>query len=403
MNFLIFIRNIAELCLFFGLALAFPRAFTGDVVPLAAAPVFSFALLLSNILNDKGHERLRFFVLLIPAAYAFFVCDSVDDVILLAPAMVYVLLNVIKNDPYIEYYDFLPLYKRLMIIVTVLFIFMLITEDALNRTALANFVSARPLGMYGAIYAILGIGLLKRLRLGNDFENTSLIIQLREMAIPLVISGLAALAFFGAKPLAVILKTGLLMLLTPFVALLSFMGNRSLEELQKYVEMRQKGDNSPPVEYHGFAPETTATPIPAQSSPETNSAFFAALMLILLIGLMVLLVLSVKRKKPTLKRVYSIEKLEEEEKKSRFTLRLSNREKVRRAYKKYLEKTQNRGVKTNNHMTSLEIRRAADRVTADRAAADGLRDIYIRARYDENAEITSEEARLAGEYARKAY
>ena len=67
--------------------------------------------------------------------------------------------------------------------------------------------------------------------------------------------------------------------------------------------------------------------------------------------------------------------------------RTSNRGKVRQFYREYLHREGKRGVKiTKQHTTADILRRLSDGTDPD-AAAD-LREVYLRARYDEASEVT---------------
>ena len=72
----------------------------------------------------------------------------------------------------------------------------------------------------------------------------------------------------------------------------------------------------------------------------------------------------------------------------------SNREKLRRCYRSFLKQLQHRGMKADPSLTTEEIHLRAKGL-ADLAAAEELRSLYLPARYDDSAEVTSHQVREA--------
>ena len=74
----------------------------------------------------------------------------------------------------------------------------------------------------------------------------------------------------------------------------------------------------------------------------------------------------------------------------------SNREKVRRVYREFLDSTRKRGIKITDKMTSEEILNAIKGI-CDEKGAVALRDVYIVARYNDYANVSSEQVHMAKE------
>ena len=91
------------------------------------------------------------------------------------------------------------------------------------------------------------------------------------------------------------------------------------------------------------------------------------------------------------------------EKKKKLQLRRSGTEKIRALYRAYLQETAARGIRISENMTSGEIYESAASVTDDAVSAEKMRQLYLSARYDDNAKLTEEDAKLAGETARRIY
>ncbi|MCR5345907.1 MAG: hypothetical protein K6E46_07655, partial [Lachnospiraceae bacterium] len=73
-----------------------------------------------------------------------------------------------------------------------------------------------------------------------------------------------------------------------------------------------------------------------------------------------------------------------------------NRGKVRKIYRDFLHVTRKKGIKITDKMTSEEILNAI-RTIFDEQSAVALRDVYIVARYNEYADISNEQVRIARE------
>ena len=74
----------------------------------------------------------------------------------------------------------------------------------------------------------------------------------------------------------------------------------------------------------------------------------------------------------------------------------SNRDKVRRSYRKFMKLLLGRGIKLKQANTTAEIRSSAS-FLQNTDPADQLRDLYLTARYDEEAEVTNQQAKEAKE------
>ena len=73
-----------------------------------------------------------------------------------------------------------------------------------------------------------------------------------------------------------------------------------------------------------------------------------------------------------------------------------NRGKVRKIYREFLSLSRKKGIKITDKMTSEEILNAIKTIF-DEQSAVALRDVYIVARYNEHADISNEQVRIARE------
>ncbi|MBO7336355.1 MAG: hypothetical protein J6U42_05400, partial [Lachnospiraceae bacterium] len=251
MIILIWIRFFAELCLYFGVALSFPKAFKTGLNPFVPVLVLSLSIALAYVLSEKGHTKLKLLTCLIPVGLMLLICRSLGDVFVMIPAAVYTLLVIIRDAQKTEYYGYLFVFKRVVAAAGGLFIALLLVEEAFKRAgALSEVVHAAPLGIYGLIYAALGVVLLKALRLGDDLKKQNMNLQLIELFVPVLIVLAAALVIFGGRSAKDLLRTGLEMLLAPLVML----GDALVSTEDKgYAEKRMEAEAAANTENEGGA------------------------------------------------------------------------------------------------------------------------------------------------------
>ncbi|MBR6359936.1 MAG: hypothetical protein IKS11_09865 [Lachnospiraceae bacterium] len=148
------------------------------------------------------------------------------------------------------------------------------------------------------------------------------------------------------------------------------------------------------------------TPEVEQVIEETpdRSWVFAVILIVALTVLMIALVMSVKKIRENAdEKTYIVESLEEDKKKKKAVVKRLGAEKIRGIYRSFLKKTMMHGVKITGNMTSQEINGEAADALSDAASAESLRQLYLSARYDENADISEKDVKHAGELAKKIY
>ncbi len=405
MIFLIWIRYLAELCMYFGVVLVFQRAFHADVNPLITALVLSLTITLSYIVSICGHERLRFLTLLIPGIFLYISYSSPGGLLTMIPATVYTLAVVIKGVRKIDYYEYLSVYKKVVWGAGILFVVMRISEAAFERMPrLAGRINAAPVVEYGFIYAALGIILLKVLRLGDALERLGVMILLRELLVPLGIIAVLALAFWGEASVREYLSGGFRILLSPLVMLI---GALSGGNDKGYLSEQTEVITPTPTEHEGGTLTTlmpTTAPVQTLETAQERSWLIPVIIIILLTCVMIALVFSVRTLKsnPNVQ-AYTVETMDDDRNRKRRQVRRSNAEKIRGLYSGYLKKTASKGLKITGNMTSAEINAGAAGFTDDVKAAEGLRLLYLSARYDDNAKPGEEDVRRAGEMAKRIY
>ncbi len=398
------IRYFAELCLYFGLILSLPKTFPTAIVPLSPALVLSLTIVLASVISEKVNGNLRFLTLLIPAAYLFFAGGFGTDTAILIPAVLYTVILVIRDTGNMDYYEYLAVFKRVIWFTVIIFIVMSLVEMAFKDIIkLAGTVNPAPILEYGLLYAALGMVLLKSLRLGDDLQKQSFIILVRELFVPAGLIVLFAFVFLGESYIKEVLQIGSQVLLVPLAMVIAVLseqkGGRTIVGPSMAPVSSSTGGEAVVT---GFVPTTAPTQVIENTAD--RGWIFPVAVILLLTAVMVSLVLSVRkiRGKAGVK-VYETEKITGEKTMKRRKILRSNAEKIRGLYRGYLKKTSAKGVKITESMTSGEIRADAADVTADAFSADRLRQLYLSARYDDNADISEEDVKHAAEAVQKVY
>ena len=321
------------------------------------------------------------------------------------PAAVYTVFVIIRDAHSMDYYGCLWIFKRVMTGAAVLFVCLLLAEEAFNRTGrIEGSIDAGSLLKFGIVYALMGMILLKALRLGEDLKKQSWIIQIRELLMPAALVVAVAFAFLGGGSLKELLHNGLSLLLTPLVMLADLLTSHDDGE---YNKKRMEAEETANSESQGGAiTGVRVTPEATQVIEETpdRSWVFAVILIVVLTVLMIALVMSVKKIRENAdEKTYIVESLEEERKRKKTTVKRSGAEKIRGIYRSFLKKTMMHGVKITGNMTSQEINGEAADALSDAASAESLRQLYLSARYDENADISEKDVKHAGELAKKIY
>ncbi len=401
MTGLIWIRYFAELCMYFGCALAFPKAFRAGIDPLITALVLSLSITMASFVSEKGHDKLRFLALLIPAAYMGFMCRSLGDVLIMIPAAVYTVFVIIRDVHSMDYYGYLWIFKRIMTGAAVLFVCLLLAETAFKAEGI---IDAGALLKFGIVYALLGMILLKALRLGEDLKKQSWVIQIRELLVPAALVVAVAFGLLGGGSLKELLHNGLILLLTPLVMLVDLVASGDDGE---YNKKRMEAEEAANSESQGGAiTGVRVTPEVEQVIEEASdrSWVFAVILIVVLTVLMIALVMSVKKiRENANEKIYIVESLEEERKRKKTIVKRSGGEKIRGIYRSFLKKTMMHGVKITGNMTSQEINGEAADALSDAVSAESLRQLYLSARYDENADISEKDVKRAAEMLKNIY
>ena len=380
MNFLIAVKIFADLCLYFGLVGgAFP--WFGDTEMFLLWPPLLCAA--GVWLGAMGETRpiLRFAGLL-PPLVSLLLAGRLSDFILLAPALIYTAIILLLSRFELNREEYQTYFTHSFCIAGIVGVYILICATSTWRYVVYAL----------ALYLLLGIFLLLQLRLTQDGWH-SRGLNMLSLVVVITLGGvlclLAWLVLQLSGPVWTVISNILVYILSGIVyagvflsKLLASLGVRGPEE----IEWPDWDSGKDPLA------EQLEDPI----NPVTDQVLnIIGIVLAVLIAILVIwrMLKTTKKRKAVAQRMSSTERIDVP-RETLPNLFSSNRDKVRRSYRKFMQLLLDRGVKLKESDTTAEIQSSAD-FLQDPAPASQLRQLYLTARYDEEAEVTSQQAKEA--------
>ncbi|MBR5519674.1 MAG: hypothetical protein IKU55_03045 [Clostridia bacterium] len=389
MSFLMFLKVFSDVCLCFSALSAFPMLFGGDL------PLFSVAILcgagvgLAAVLDEHCKQMYWRFVGLVPTLAAVLFVGSVTDALVLAVPLVYVLLVIVKGEFSLEYFSYRHFLTRSLVIWCVFFAVIAAGYKFESTTGkpVEFFAVGRPF-LFGLIYALVAVVLLRRLRLGISAHARSKALNRRQTAVfvggaSVLVAGAIALERVVAAN-SIALKELLGQVLSGILTFPIFLVGWIVDLAPSF---RSENRGPAVTTATGTSDVTPSQPLVgdggmAEVSTEVAESTFpwwlAALILALMLAAVVAMVLVYRARKSGSTSVEFIEKLRPQAKKSRDGR--NNRTKLRAIYREFLKQEKKRGLKRRCDQTSLDILRSVSAET-NTVAAEKLRELYLVARY----------------------
>ena len=397
MTVLIVLRVLGDVCLYFAVVGSFPLFFSHDFTLLYPALLCAAGAGVAEVLDRKSPAPVKYLALLLPLA-SLALADEVMEYLILAPALVYTGAVIIRGTFDMEYYGFRDLYLNALKLLGLfgIVVFALGYFEGMFGSAWDAYdISA--LLLYGLIFGLTGVFLMRQLRLGSDCRFRDRVANNVQMVIVLaLILGLSALAAAAEGYLeglfAWVLNTAIgLVMIIPMIIheimrwFLEDKGAAYFEALESV-----KPSTSESVEY--TFPAYTGPP-PPPPAEDQFPWWLAILVLALLCAVFFFLLRSLGRKR-------SAGVSEEEPEIGVFTggrkreRSNTNRGKVRKLYRDYLKLVRRKGQRLEIYQTTADIL-ANHPQNTDTEAAGKLRQVYLKARYDTENPVTDAEAEQA--------
>lgn len=380
MSFLMGIKVFADLCLYFGIAGGAAPWFGGTELFLLWPALLCAAGVWLAALGEKW--PVMRFAGLIPPLASLLLAGRLLDFFLLAPALIYTVLILLTGRFDLNrerYHDF--------------FFRSLLVAGALSLLVISYPTSSwQNLVFFMALYLLLGIFMMRQLRLdqgGWGTRGLNMLSLMATIAFGGVLCLLAWLVLQLCGPVWGVISSILVYILSGIVYAVVFL-SKFLPSLgaqgPKEFEMPEMTMGNDPM----------SKQLKDFENPMTDQVLtIIGIVLAVVIAVLVIwrMLKTTKKRKAVTARMTSSERIDvpRETAPSLFS---SNRDKVRRAYRKFMQLLLERGVTLKQSDTTAEIQSSAA-FLRDPAPAGELRKLYLTARYDEDAEVTGQQAKEA--------
>ncbi len=400
MSLWIFLKVFGDCCLFFSLMAAFPNIFVHNFTTLWPALLCGLGAALACYLTDAGKGKLRFLAAALPLL-SLILADGVMEYVMLAPVLLYTILVIGRGMLGLEYYGFREGFKRSLTIwglgFGVLWALSYMESASSSDIRVLAWEETLELGM---LYILSGVVLLRQLRLGSVGRNKKQLgYTLGGCAgLAVVIVAVEKVLSLNASSIKDVLMRvftfiiGLPLRLYAWLVSLLISGDMKMKPTQATTP---NGEGSSTGSYGGMISwiQEAAEQVLPPSEEEKFPWWLVVLVLMVIGGAMIAMILSFRKNTGM---VYTSEEVTEAEapKQEKQEIRRTNRGKIRKYYRDYLKMEQKRGLLIKKHHTSGDVLKGVTAQTDGEAAAQ-LRELYLIARYDESADITPEQVKLA--------
>lgn len=387
------LKIFSDCCVCFAILGAFPSVITYSYPLLWPALLCGIAAGLATFLSGKNKPGLSRLCAVIPLVSLFSVGEP-GEVIILLPVLAYTMIVILRGRLHLEYYTYRQFFKRSLLLLAILFV-------ALNAVSIlesfagesASIVEAEVTLRYGIVHLLCGVILQRQLRLGMEHRGEGGAGQIAAMlgGTGVVIAGFLVAepvlrqgAAFAFKAVVTAIFGGIMAVLELFTSALDQIELEVMSE--KVAEIQE--DRLPTVS--GTLGDLMQQVV--QNEETGRSLWWVVLVAIILIIAVVFMFMTFRKKSGEAHSEESVGMVNVPEKQK--TSRYSHRSKVRQIYKEFLRQEKKRGLQLKKDYTSEDILRRVSKDTDEKAAAE-LRALYIRARYDENHEISRAQVEAA--------
>ncbi|MBQ9341137.1 MAG: hypothetical protein IJT81_02085 [Lachnospiraceae bacterium] len=421
-----FFKLLAELSLYSSFIVMSPYMLPIKFTSYIAMTIMALGQGANLFLVEHDKRKYRYISLIFPALGLISACSSVLSFILALPAAAYTAFVIIIHPDVPDEHDLMREFKVLLLVGGLEMVIAVtgnyIAELSLKENMLflskrgIPLVDAKTTAMYALIF-VIAMAIAARLgRFGADYFKGYTLLQWLEYGV--VIVPVLVVSYIAGKYWKVVLSpagkaiSGWLSNIrikidakTYEVARKRFWANN--EEVQRRLDEFNK-------EHVGFEGRELPTPKPVDQPsdwyrgrgklvlikfmrPEIIIYAVIAITLIILIAVLVRMQLR-KSNYRRYKLEYNMRSVRAEKSSDLKKIRrdTGNRGKVRKIYRDFLHVARKKGIKITDKMTSEEILNSIKSVF-DEQSAVALRDVYIIARYNEYADISNEQVRIARE------
>lgn len=397
-----FLRIFSDCILMFGLLGCCPTLLPYRFSLPLAALIFGLSAGVSYALYDRGKNTLGRLCAILPLL-ALFLPPSTNEVFILFVPMLYTMYICFDGMMNPEYYSYRQFFKRSLFVVVGVWVVISIALYMDDPKGLReNLVQTEVILRYAIVYFLCGVVLQRQLRLGVHKNAKG---ELGQIFGVLGSVGVVSAVFVVTDSLLRqnvldMLRKVASVLIMPFAVLLEvliiFLDNikdniKEMRDSEEYKEAWENSSASPTESYNDL--KQLLGKLLEEAPEQGNSPWvmvFAALAVVILLVLMVIAFVKIRGGTNAL---FIVSQVKENPKQKRMS-RLSNRGKVRQAYRDFLSYERQKGLVLKKHYTTADILERLATPNTE-APATQLREVYLRARYDEESEVTREEVSTA--------
>lgn len=390
----IFLRMFADCTLLFGLLGSVPSLLPYSYPLLLAAVICALSAALSLFLQDKKKQLLGHCCGILPAVSLLLAGSPMEMLVLIVP-LLYTAYICWRGELHQEYYGYRRFFARSFVILLALWVaiaFVTYFEDPMDKVE--DIVKTGIIIRYAIIYFLCGVVLQRQLRLGAHGGGQGEWGQLGGIVVGLgtVLTGFALSATQLKGNVQQILRDLFVVILLPFTLLFDFVEHMAgkvseMHRSEEYIEQQEATGQDSIFEIWENIRQFRERYMPAETETEVfHNPWLTIIVIAAVAALIALMVVAFSKY-----RTYSTAEIgtgsaKAENKKRNAVNRLSNRNKVRQTYREFLRGEKIRGVRITKQYTTEDILRRTSEGT-DRENAAALREVYLRARYDEKHEV----------------
>lgn len=395
-----FLRIFSDCCIFFALLGCCPSLLPYSYPLPAVALICGLAAGLSSFFGIKGWRKLSRACALLPLL-SLLLANGWQEMLILIPAILYTGAILFRDQMYLEYYGYRDFFKRTLIILAAVWAIISAAVYFEDPQGLQEqLIHTEVILQYVILFFLCGVILQRQLRLGAQNRNHGETSQILGMVGCV---GVVGIGFVLTEPLlresgfdllrkiASILTLPFAVIFEGFALLISKLDEMyQSEEYQKEYANSEAAGEPLYTDYQDYMKELL------EDAPEpSHSPWIMVISAIAVLIILVLMFLAFTKLRGSSGSPLIVSEVKDTEKKKRFS-RLSNRGKVRQLYRDFLRHERSHGLRIKSQYTTADILR---RISSDtnREAASDLRDVYLRARYDDVHEVARTEVVAARE------
>lgn len=389
----VFLQVFANLCLYFSVISAFPYLFACQFTYLWAAFACAAGIAVAAILSRLNGKRWDI-PGIIGGIIPFVLAGSLMDYFVLLPPLCYVSIIIARQMYSMEYFSYRTQFKFLTTGWCCFFVWAILvhTFETMRPHAIPTVYYVDPL-RYFVVYFICSVFILRQLRLDSESTQGRRLNQMQMLLSAGSLTGILVSVVFLEKlarnhtssliaALRTVLNVLYSVLFLPATLMAVLVSDRDHTPFTETTEAITGTTEAIETSYIPLASDYSQAEEVVQ---EAGFPWWVAIGILLALSVCLFFIARLLRQRTVVAETEEVrQKLAPQPRRKRRDTR-SNRAKIRAAYRSFLTMQKRSGVTITKSDTSLDVLGKLSE-NADPAEAKKLRDVYLRARYDETSE-----------------